>query len=193
MVSTPQLGWMLATLAMLTIFGVPLMMLMPVFARDILMVGSSGLGLLIGVFGGGAVVAGLRVAFLGDFPGKERFVLNHALLFVVTLIGFALSRSLGLSLLCLFGAGYTMVCVASVINTIIQGSVPDALRGRAMSAFVFAFGGCLPIGNLLAGWLAEHLGAPHALLLQAVLLGLFVAGVLRWGKWTTTASEVDLR
>jgi MFS family permease len=174
MVSTPRLFWLLLTLALLTILGVPIMMLMPVFARDVLLIGSSGLGLLIGVLGAGAVMGGLRVAFLGDFPGRERFVINNAFVFALSLMVFSLSRHLILSVVALFILGYAMVCFASLINTIIQSAAPEELRGRAMSAFVFAFGGCLPIGNLLAGVLAQHLGAPYALFLQALVLGAFV-------------------
>ena len=64
-----------------------------------------------------------------------------------------------------------MISFASVINSLVQGSVPDHLRGRAVSLFVFSFGGCMPLGNLLAGWTAKSFGAPSALLMQGTLLG----------------------
>ena len=134
----------------------------------------AGLGVLVGSFGAGAVIAGILVAVLGDFKGKGRFVVRSLYLFVVGMIGFAVSRNMLVSVLCLFLTGFSMVGYVSVINTMIQGQVPDHLRGRAMSLFVFSFGGCMPFGNLLAGYLAKVYSAPIALLGQGLGLGAFV-------------------
>jgi MFS family permease len=95
------------------------------------------------------------------------------MLFVGGMIGFALSRNMLLSVVCLFLTGFSMVGYASVINTMIQNAVPDHLRGRAMSMFVFSFGGCMPFGNLMAGALANRFGAPDAILGQGIALGCF--------------------
>jgi MFS family permease len=93
-------------------------------------------------------------------------------LFVIGMLGFSFSHWTFLSMACLFLTGYAMVGSASVINTLVQSSVPDHLRGRAVSIFVFSFGGCMPFGNLLAGWLAKTVGAPVALFGQGTALGL---------------------
>lgn len=168
-----SLGWILVTMAMTTLLGVPMVTLLPIFARDILQVGAHGLGIMVGSFGMGAILAGILVALLGDFHGKGLFVARSVLLFVVGLIGFSLSRNFLLSVVCLFFSGFSMVGFASVINTMIQRAVPDHLRGRAMSMFVFSFGGCMPFGNLLSGYLAKVFGAPHALLGQGLALACF--------------------
>jgi MFS family permease len=173
MVESRALLWLLLLLASTSILGVPLVTLLPIYARDILKIGSSGFGVLVGLFGAGAVVGAFTVAYRGDFSHKGRFVLNMVFVFVVCMLGFSYSRWLPLSLSCLFMAGFSMVGFASVINTLVQSSVPDHLRGRAVSIFVFSFGGCMPIGNLLTGWWAKAYGAPSALLTQGVLLGLF--------------------
>lgn len=91
--------------------------------------------------------------------------------FVAAMIGFASSHSLAPALLCLFVSGFALVSFASVVNTLVQTSTPDHLRGRAISVFVFAFGGFMPVGNFLAGWLAKHLGTPQAILSQGAALG----------------------
>ncbi len=168
-----SLGWILITMAATTLLGVPMMTLLPIFARDILQVGPHGLGVMVGAFGLGAILAGILVALLGDFQGKGRFVARNVLLFVVGLVGFSLSSNFLLSVICLFFSGFSMVGFASVINTMIQRAVPDHLRGRAMSMFVFSFGGCMPFGNLMAGYLANVFGAPRALLGQGVVLAIF--------------------
>ncbi|OGR92517.1 MAG: hypothetical protein A2992_08590 [Elusimicrobia bacterium RIFCSPLOWO2_01_FULL_59_12] len=169
-----SLAWVLVTMAATTLLGIPLVTLLPVFARDILKVGATGLGILVGAFGAGAVFSGILVAFLGDFRGKGLFVMRSALLFVGAMIGFAVSLNMLVSVICLFLAGFAMVGYASVINTMIQSAVPDHLRGRAMSLFVFSFGGCMPFGNLMAGYLAHVFTAPRALLGQGLVLGCVV-------------------
>lgn len=171
MTSQRRLFWLLLVLASSSVLGVPLVTLLPAFARDILRLGPSGLGNLMGSFGAGAVMAGFVVAYLGDFHGKERFVIANVYSYVLGMLGFALSRQIGLSIVCLFVCGFSMVSFASVINSLVQSEAPDHLRGRAMSLFVFAFGGCMPFGNLLAGGLAHFLGVPTALLTQALALG----------------------
>jgi MFS family permease len=170
----PILKWLLIMMAVTTLLGIPLMTLLPVFARDVLRAGATGYGILVAAFGAGAVAAGVLVALLGDFRGKGLFVLRSVGAFVVTMLVFAVSRNMLLSALCLFIAGFSMVCYTSVINTTIQSAVPDHLRGRAMSLFVFSFGGCMPVGNLVSGFLAKSYGAPKALILQGVLLAGFV-------------------
>jgi MFS family permease len=165
------LRWVLLMLAVGSILGVPLLTLLPVFARDVLKIGASGLGVLIGSFGTGAVLGGILVAVLGDFPSKGLWVMRAFMLFVASMLAFCFSNNVLFSVLCMVFAGFAMVSYTSVINTLVQKSVPDELRGRALSVFVFAFGGCMPFGNLLAGSLAKHLGAPHTLLLQGTLLG----------------------
>jgi len=175
MIESRALLWLLVLLAASSILGVPLVTLLPVFARDILKIGASGLGVLVGSFGAGAVLGAFYVAFLGDFNRKGHFVLNMLSLFVISMLGFSHSHWLLLSTGCLFVAGFSMIGFASVINTLVQSSVPDHLRGRAVSIFVFSFGGCMPLGNLLAGWLAKTYGAPLALAGQGAVLGVFVA------------------
>jgi MFS family permease len=176
------LFWLLVMMAVNTLLGVPLMTLLPVFARDILNVGASGFGVLVGSFGAGAVLAGVLIALLGDFQGKGRFVVQAMFTFVAGMLGFALSRNLLLSVFCLFLTGFSMVSYASVINTVIQNAVPDALRGRAMSLFVFSFGGCMPFGNFLAGYLAQRFSAPDALLGQGLVLGIFALYIFRFHR-----------
>jgi MFS family permease len=168
---TRGLYWLLLTLAAASVLGVPLVTLLPVYARDILRVGAIGLGYLIAAFGGGAVLGGVLIAYLGDFQRKGRFALSAILFFVVAMLGFAVCKSLAWSLVFLALAGFSMVSYVSVINTVVQCSVPDHLRGRAISLFVISFGGFMPFGNLLAGWLAKEFGAPTALVGQGVTLG----------------------
>ena len=125
-------------------------------------------------FGAGAVSGGFVVAYLGEFTGKLKFALRGEALFVLAMVLFPFSRDMLLCMIFLFAAGFSLVSFSSVVNSLFQTSVPDHMRGRAMSLFVFSFGGCMPFGNLLAGWLGRLWGVPTALLAQAGLLGILV-------------------
>lgn len=175
--SEKTLFWFLLIIATSSVFGVPLVTLLPVYARDILNIGSSGFGLLVGSFGFGAVLGGLAVAFLSKSNFRGKFAMWCFSALIAVLLIFAESKTLWISITCLIIAGFAMVGYVSVINTILQSSVPDHLRGRAMSVFVMSFGGCMPIGNLLSGVLAKHWGAPWTLEVEGMILASFAAYV----------------
>ncbi len=174
MVSKKHLFWLLIVMAATSILGVPMITLLPAFARNVLHMDPSGLGSLMASFGAGAVLGGFLVAYLGEFPGKERFALRGEVLFIAGMLAFSFSRNPLLCMIFLFVTGFSMVSFASVVNSLVQSNVPEHIRGRAMSLFVFAFGGCMPFGNLLAGWLAHLWGVPLALLVQGSVLGVLV-------------------
>src|SRR5262249_29388162 len=158
--------WLLVMMAVTSIFGVPAITLLPAFARDVLGLDPSGLGSLMAAFGAGAVVGGFLVAYLGDFPGKIRFALRGEVIFIVAIILFSFVRNTLLGMVFLFFTGFSMVTFVSVINSLVQSAVPEHMRGRAMSLFVFAFGGCMPFGNLLAGGIARLVSVPTAICIQ---------------------------
>lgn len=170
---TPSVQWLLLTIAVSSVFAMPYITLLPIFAQNILKVGSSGLGWLTGAVGLGAVVSSIFIASQGDRLGKGRVLFFGSLGLAVTLTGFALSTNFVLSLALLFLLGVSLVCQITVINTLLQTRVPDRLRGRVMSMFSLAFIGVLPLGNLLIGTVAEYWGVPLALTCGALIVGLF--------------------
>lgn len=159
----PVIRPLVTIVAVFSIFGMPYAMLMPVFARDILAVGPRGLGFLMTANGVGALAGALGLASLGQARGRGRLVLAAGLVFSLALAAFSLSRSFALSLALLPLVGWSMVSQTATINTLLQTTVPDGLRGRVMSLFTFVFMGMMPFGSLLAGGLAQRFGAPAAL------------------------------
>ncbi len=156
-----------------SLFGISYVILMPVFARDILGAGIRGLGVLMSAAGCGALIAALSLAALGDFRHKGRLLLASCLIFSLGLACFALSRSYLLSLALLVVVGWSSVMAVSLINTLLQQIVPDRFRGRLMSVFMFTFAGVMPFGNLIAGGLTQAWGAPLTVCAGALLCGLF--------------------
>jgi predicted MFS family arabinose efflux permease len=165
--------------AVTSLFGAPYFTLIPVFARDVLHVGDTGVALLMGAAGGGAFCGALVLTFLGDFRRKGWSVIGGAFLFGVFIIGFSFSKSMIFSLATLFGSGFSIVFSVAVVNTLLQKLVTDEMRGRVMSMFILSFIGTLPFGNLMAGAASHRFGAPHTLAVGGVIVSLFVA-IVGW-------------
>ncbi len=154
--------------AIISLLGIPFLTLMPVFARDILKIGPTGLGLLMSSAGAGSFIGAISLAFRANRK-KGLLVVFSGLLFSITLIIFSVSKVIWLSVFMLFLGGWGMISLMATANSLLQLSVPDDLRGRVMSAFALVFLGFAPIGNLIIGWLAEGLGTALAVTLGGML------------------------
>ncbi len=155
--------------AMMSLVAMPCMVLLPVFAKSILQGGPRTLGFLMGSVGVGAFIGAIFLARRKTVQGLEKVVVFAAGIFAAGVIGFSFSRILWLSLLLAVLPGFGIMVQMASINTILQTIVDDDKRGRVLSFHVMAFIGIAPFGNLLAGFVAEHLGAPHTLLLSGIL------------------------
>ncbi|MHB8745723.1 MAG: MFS transporter [Gammaproteobacteria bacterium] len=147
--------WMLAAISLV---GVPYMVLMPVFAREIFHGGAQTLGILLGASGAGALIAALRLAQRADPAGLERVIGIAGLGAGVGLVMFGLTAMFWLALPLLVLIGFALTTLVAAVNTFIQTLVPDALRGRVMAIFSVTFIGIAPLGNLLAGAFAHAAG-----------------------------------
>ncbi len=162
-----------------SILALPYAMLLPVFARNILNVGATGLGLMLSASGAGALAGGIALAAGARRTPRGPLLLISAALFAMLVAAFTQSRSFPLSLALLAGAGFTMIPFTASANALLQTIVPDELRGRVMGVYVFMFLGMTPLGSLQAGFLAARIGAPLALALSAGAL-LLTIGLVAW-------------
>lgn len=151
---------LLLLLGLVSLMGMPYAVLMPIFADQILHGGASGLGMLMGASGLGALAGALSLAARQGARGLGRWVAFATAGFGLSIILFSMSRLFWLSAAFLIPAGFSMMIQMAASNTLIQSMVPDALRGRVMAVYSMMFMGMAPIGALLAGVLANHLGAP---------------------------------
>lgn len=155
---------LLAVSASLAVFATPAVTLAPLYARRLLNVGPRGLGGMLSAVGVGAVATALVLAALGDFPRKGLVLLVAAGAFAVSVAGLALAPSYPAALASLAVLGGAMMSSSSIINTLMQKRAPDKLRGRIISLYALSWSGFVPLGNLLAGAVAEHFGAAASLL-----------------------------
>ncbi len=153
-----------------TFLGLPLLTLLPVFAKNIFH-GDVGLYTKMMAFSGtGAVLGALVVAWLGKFRHMGFATLIVQVVFGLLLLAFAYSRVFWVSNLILFVAGAALIAVFSFTASLVQLIVPDHLRGRVVSIYMVAFRGGMPLGGLAAGSLATVTSAPTALAVGGALL-----------------------
>lgn len=150
----------LGLVAAVALFGVPFSMLMPVLAVDTLGGDAKTLGLLMSATGFGALAGALFLAARENVRGLSRVITASAVLFGISLVAFAVSRSLPISMVLLVLAGFGMMVQMAATNTFLQTIVEDDKRGRIMSLYTVAYIGVAPFGSLLAGALAQRIGAP---------------------------------
>jgi MFS family permease len=160
-----------------SIFGNAYATLLPVFAKDVLHVGETGLGTLSAASGLGALVGAFGLASLGNIKRKGLLLLLSYLWVPGMAIAYAFSHSypLSLGLLVLVGLGASVQPAMS--NTVVQQLVPDALRGRVMAVYSLVFFGSMSLGSLQAGTVAQVLGPSAGVALGALVALTFAAGV----------------
>lgn len=150
----------LILLAITSLLGMPYTVLMPLFASGILHGGAHTLGYLTSAAGVGALGGAASLAMRKTVIGLGRRIVVTSALFGTALIVFAFSRMLWLSLAVLVAIGFSMMQQMASSNTILQTIVEDEKRGRVMSFYAMAFQGMAPFGSLLAGAVANQIGAP---------------------------------
>lgn len=173
----PPLRWALALVALISMVGTPYLVLMPVFAREVFGGGAQQLGLLVGAAGLGALLGALRLAQREQSTGLERIIVASGVLAGAGLFLFSQASSFVLAMMVLPLTGFGITSLVAATNTFLQLEAEDSLRGRLMSLFSVVFLGFAPIGNLAAGGIAHHIGAPHTVLLSALICLLGTAGL----------------
>lgn len=171
---TAPIRALMILLGVVSVTGMPYVVLMPIFADKVLhgggqqlasMIGSHDLGavrlgILMGAAGVGALLGALTLAVRTGVKGLGTWVSVCCAGFGISMILFAFSTSFWLSVLLLLPVGYFIMLQMASSNTLIQVMVPDALRGRTMAVYSMMFMGLAPVGALLGGALSDRLGAP---------------------------------
>jgi MFS family permease len=170
-----HVGWTLISVFMLSMFGMPYITLMPVFAAQVLGRDASGYSVLMAASGLGAVFGALFVASMPHTVGRDRLIRWGLSGMGVSLLLFSLSRNFYLSLAFSALAGFSFLTGMSAATTGVQASTPARLRGRVMALFVLCFLGMQPFSAIVFGSLGELIGVPAALGTGAISLALYAA------------------
>ena len=156
-------------LAAVSLFGNPYLVLLPVFARDILSGNAATLGYLNSAVGIGALSGALYLASRKSTLGLGKIIATTTLIFAFALISLSFSKTFMLSVIILLFCGFGMMMQTSGSNTILQTLSNDDMRGRVMSFYTVAFRGMAPFGSLWAGTFADNFGAPVTVLISGIV------------------------
>jgi MFS family permease len=150
--------------ALVSLMGIPYVVLMPMFAKNVLGGGAHTLGFLSAAAGVGALVGAVALALRKSVRGLLRWIQMSAAAFGLGLILLGLSHWLWASLLVMTIVGFGMMLGIAASNTVIQTLVTEEKRARVMSYYTMAFMGMAPFGSLMAGFLADHFGPQNTVI-----------------------------
>ena len=176
-INHPIIRWLIAIMGMVVLFGSAYYILFPAWAVNVLHGDAATNGWLLSARGLGALLSALTLVALGRFQWKGRLLTLGLFFFPAALIVFALMTWLPLSLLVLVLVGWGFLIVANLAGALVQTLAPDELRGRVTGVYSLVLFGSLPLGALLAGAMAQWVGAPLTVILGAVILLLFGIGI----------------
>jgi predicted MFS family arabinose efflux permease len=155
---------------MMTLLAFPLLVFLPVFAKDVFHGGPDLFTIFLVCSGLGSICGALTVAALGKHKRMGLLVLLMLFALGVLIAGFSLSRNFVLSCVLIFFAGAMLLAVFTSITSLVQLIAPDNMRGRVISVYNVAFRGGLPVGSLVVGALIKQFTAPVVLAWNGVLL-----------------------
>jgi MFS family permease len=185
---TKPIRALLLLVALVSVCGLPYIVLMPIFADRILNAGARGLGILLGAAGAGALGGALTLAARRQIRGLGRVVALSVATLGVMLVVFSLSRNLVVSALLLVPIGFTLILQMSASNTLLQTMVSDRMRGRVMSFYSMSLMGMAPFGSLFAGAMASRIGAPYTVASGGALC--FIGAMLFWLRLPALSRQV---
>ncbi|MBF0558056.1 MAG: MFS transporter [Nitrospirae bacterium] len=173
--------------SLFSLFGIPYVTLLPVFAGEILNVGARGLSFLMASAGAGSLLAAIMMSLKEEIEKENRDIPLSALVFSIAVMALSFSGSFGISMLLIFVAGWGIVSCLAQCNSYIQNRVPDELRGRVMSLYILVFLGFAPLGNALIGFAAHKAGTTDTLKLFAAIC--IFGSIIFWGQFRKEAGH----
>jgi hypothetical protein len=185
---TPAVMVVIVVVGLVLLFGSNFTVVLPLFSTQVLGVGARGFGFLSAAFGVGALVATLGMAASNPTP-TVRQVLLGSLGFSTLVMAFGLAHAYLAALALITAVGGAETLITDLAVTMVQRLAPDHLRGRVGSVYILFFGGTVPPGYILTGWLAGTYGVSATLVLCASICLLITGGGWLW--WRTAATSPD--
>jgi MFS family permease len=175
---TPSIRLAVIVLALVSTSAINFGVVLPLLAEDVLGGGAETFGFLSSATGMGSLIGALALAF-GPAPTIRRALAGAAAIGLAMLV-IAFSHSLLVSLLMMAVAGWGTISMGATINTMIQLTTPDHLRGRVMSVYTTVFVGSTPIGGFISGGIAAGFGTPAVFLISGIVSLLTVGCAVLW-------------
>jgi predicted MFS family arabinose efflux permease len=183
-VNTPAVGLLVVIASMLGIFGFPIVQQLPVISKDLLgQIGDTKAivdmrnSFLYTAQGVGALIAAFSIAMNNSERWRGLRLLLGEAAFIIGMMLIPLSRSLWIALAIIAFMGWGSVTQLATMNTLLQTQVPDNLRGRVFSIYLWAVQGVTPFGSLLIGWMTQEFGLSTTALICGLLSLTVVGGI----------------
>ncbi len=176
-VRDPNVRILISLVTVVSVFGVSFVTLIPAWAVRVLGGDATTNGFLQSARGLGALMGALLIASLGRFTFRGRLLTVATFLFPAALLVFSQIRLEPLSVAAVVVVGAGLIMTLNLCNSLVQTLAPDPLRGRVMGIYSLAFFGFLPVGALLAGTVADHIGEPLTVVCGA-------SALLAYAVWT---------
>ena len=173
----PVIRILMVNLAVVSLFGLGFITLMPAWSVNVLGGDATTNGYLFSARGAGALTGALMIASLGRIRSKGRLMTIGSFVMPIVLVLFSTTSRLSVSMLALVGVGWGFMVILNTSNALVQTHIPDELRGRVMGIYTLTFFGLMPVGSLLNGALADWVGAPITILINGIVMLLFAAMV----------------
>ena len=167
-----------------TILIAPYQTLMPPIAQKVFSSGAQGLGSLLSSAGAGSLLGAILTSALSHKKNKTPFIIWGLAISSVSLILFSLNKNFLLAHVLLFFTGFGTIILASTLNTLVQLLTPNQMRGRIMAVYLTMFIGMMPVGNALAGVVAQKTSSLFAVGLGASLVLIFAITLYLRGVFT---------
>ncbi len=165
----PDLTLIILLMACISFSLMPVVTLLPIFAKDIFNGNAATLSYLEGGMGLGALCGAIYLAGTHKMKNLAKTIVLSIFMFSSSLFLFSLTPWFGLGLLFILFSGLGQMIQISGSNSFIQTHVDDKMRGRVISYFAMAFQGMMPLGSFLAGFSANHIGAQKTLMIQSMI------------------------
>ncbi len=169
----PVISTLLIFVGVVSVFGWSHAIVLPVIAQNTFHTDATGLGYLYMASGAGALLATFVVSLLANKFSPVIFIIGGNTVFSLSLLLFTFTSNFFMALVFLFFSGLGLLTQYAMMNTTVQHTVSDEVRGRVMSIYVLMFLGLAPLGSLQIGWLSEHFGTAFAIRVGAVIVFLF--------------------
>ena len=164
-----ELGGLILISLIFSVFAISYIPLLPAFVQVVLQQGAAAYGWLTAAFGIGAVVGALVIANRPRPGWHGSWLFTANILFPIMLAFFVFNTSLPISFALEFCMGAAFMIEYTMINTLLQTGVKDAMRGRIMGLYTITFLGFAPFGNLALGALSARIGLSLAITLFAAI------------------------
>lgn len=166
---TPEISFVLAMLALISLFVLPFSTLIPVYAKDIFHGTASTFGVIDSFIGLGAFAGAIFLASLKPGRNLRKILAINTFVFGIGLIMFSYTTLYPLALFFAVIGAFGMMSQITITNTLIQTTVDPAMRGRVISFYAMAFFGMQPLGGLFIGFISEHIGVKNTVLGEGVI------------------------